>query len=147
MMGVKEHPNPTRWLYIARPGGWRRRIPTEPAIRKMLEGYGFEAVNPGSLSFSDQIETFREAHIVVGPHGTAMTNSVFMNPGGAMIEMTHEQRVIIAFHEVACMAGLHFSCVVGDMLETPGQPPLFSDFTVDVDAVEEAVKAAIAATS
>jgi hypothetical protein len=33
------------------------------------------------------------------------------------------------------------------MLETPGQPSLFSDFTVDVGEVEMAVKAAIAATS
>ncbi|TAL01268.1 MAG: glycosyltransferase family 61 protein [Rhodospirillaceae bacterium] len=145
MMGVTPHPNPRRRLYIARPGGWRRRIPTEPAIRRMLEGYGFEVIDPGSLSFDGQIEAFREARIVVGPHGAAMTNSVFMSPGGMMVELTHEKRVIVAFHEIACMAGLGYACVVGDMLETPGQPSLFSDFTVDVDHVEAAVKAAIAA--
>ena len=145
MMGVTDHPNPRRRLYIARPGGWRRRIHTEPAIRRMLESYGFEAIDPGSLSFADQIATFREARIVVGPHGAAMTNSMFMNQGGAMVELTHEKRVIVAFHEIACMTGLHYACVVGDMLETPGQPSLFSDFTVDVDEVEAAVKAVIAA--
>lgn len=146
MMGVMPHPNPTRRLYLARPGGWRRRIATEPLIRKMLDAYGFEAINPGALSFDRQVEAFREARIVLGPHGAAMTNASFMNPGGAMVELTHDRRVIVAFHELASMAGLHFACVVGDMLETPGQPPLFSDFTVDVDAVEAAVKAAIAAT-
>lgn len=146
MFGVTPHPDPKRRLYIGRPGGWRRRITTEPQIRKMLEGYGFEAVNPGAMSFSEQIETFRAARIVVGPHGAAMTNTSFMTPGGAMIELTHEQRVIVAFHELACMNGIHFACVVGDMLETPGQPPLFSDFTIDVDAVEAAVKKAIAVT-
>ena len=142
MMGVTNHPNPRRKLYIARPGGWRRRIPTEPAIRRMLEGYGFETIDPGTLSFAEQIEAFREARIVVGPHGAAMTNSVFMSPGGMMVELTHEKRVIVAFHEIACMTGLGYACVVGDMLETPGQPSLFSDFTVDVDQVEAAVKAA-----
>jgi capsular polysaccharide biosynthesis protein len=147
MMKVEPHPNPRRRLYIARPGGWRRKIPSEPAIRRMLESHGFEAIDPGSLSFSGQIDAFREARIVLGPHGAAMTNSIFMNPGGAMIELTHEKRVIVAFHEVACMAGLHYACVVGDMLETPGQPSLFSDFDVKVDDVEAAVKAAIAATS
>jgi capsular polysaccharide biosynthesis protein len=146
MMGVTVHPNPRRRLYIARPGGWRRKIPSEHAIRRMLESYGFEAIDPGSLSFDSQIEAFREARIVVGPHGAAMTNASFMSPGGAMIELTHEKRVIVAFHEVACMAQLHYACVVGEMLETPGQPSLFSDFDVDVDAVEAAVKAAIAAT-
>ena len=99
------------------------------------------------MSFEGQIEAFREARIVAGPHGAAMTNSYFMNPGGAMVELTHDQRVIVAFHELACMANLHFACVIGDMIETPGQPSLFSDFTVDVDEVEMAVKAAIAATS
>ncbi len=147
MFGVEPHPNPTRRLYISRPGGWRRRIPEEPQIRAMLESYGFEAINPGDLSFEGQVEAFRSARIVAGPHGAAMTNSIFMNPGGAMVELTHEKRVIIAFHELACMTGLHFACVVGDMLETPGQPSLFSDFSVNVDAVEAAVKAAIAATS
>jgi hypothetical protein len=145
MMGVTPHPNPKRRLYIARPGGWRRKIPTEPAIRRMLEGYGFEAIDPGSLSFEGQIAAFREAKIIVGPHGAAMTNASFMSPGGAMVELTHEKRVIVAFHEVACMAGLAYACVVGEMLETPGQPSLFSDFTVDVDEVEAAVKAALAA--
>lgn len=145
MMGVTNHPNPKRRLYLSRPGGWRRKIPTEPAIRKMLEGYGFEAVNPGDLTFAQQIETFREAQIVVGPHGAAMTNASFMAPGGGMVEMTHDKRVIYAFHEIASMVGLHYACVVGDMLETPGQPSLFADFTVDVDEVEAAVKAVIAA--
>jgi len=145
MMGVTEHPNPKRRLYIARPGGWRRKIPTEPAIRKMLEGYGFETIDPGSLSFAGQIEAFREAQIVVGPHGAAMTNAAFMSPGGAMVEMTHHKRVIYAFHEIASMTGLHYACVVGDMLETAGQPSLFSDFTVPVDEVEQALKAVLAA--
>ena len=71
-----------------------------------------------------------------------MTNAMFMNPGGAMVELTHEKRVMITFHEVAGAAGLHYACVVGDMLETPDQPPLFSDFSVNVDVVEAAVKAA-----
>jgi capsular polysaccharide biosynthesis protein len=145
MMGITTHPNPRRRLYIARPGGWRRKIPTEPAIRKMLEGYGFETIDPGSLSFEGQIETFREAQIVVGPHGAAMTNAAFMSPGGGMVEMTHDKRVIYAFHEIASMVGLHYACVVGDMLETPGQPSLFSDFTVAVDEVEAALKAVLAA--
>ena len=47
------------------------------------------------------------------------------------------RRVIVAFHEVACMTGLHFACVVGDMLDTPGQPPLFSDFTVDAPTLDD----------
>ena len=147
MLGVVPHTNPTRRLYISRPGGWRRRIPEEPQIQAMLERYGFEAINPGDLSFEAQIETFRSARIVAGPHGAAMTNAMFMNPGGAMVELTHEKRVMITFHEVAGAAGLHYACVVGDMLETPDQPPLFSDFSVNVDVVEAAVKAAIAATA
>jgi capsular polysaccharide biosynthesis protein len=147
ILGVENHPNPRRLLYIARPGGWRRRITTEPAIRRMLESYGFEAVDPGSLPFDRQIEIFREARIIIGPHGAAMTNASFMSAGGAMIELTHQKRVIPAFHEIASLARLSYACVIGDMLDTPGQPPLFSDFTVDVNEVEAAVKAAIAAVA
>jgi capsular polysaccharide biosynthesis protein len=145
MLAVAPHPKPTRRLYIARPGGWRRRITTETQIQRMLAGHGFEAINPGALSLDGQIEAFREARVVVGPHGAAMTNAIFMNPGGAMVELTHEQRVIVAFHEIAGVTGLHYACVVGDMIDTPGQPPLFSDFAIEVDAVETAVKAVLAA--
>jgi hypothetical protein len=67
-----------------------------------------------------------------------------MASGGAVVELTHTGRVVWTFHEVACASGHSYACVIGDM--TAGQDqPLFADFSVDVDAVEAAVRAAIQA--
>jgi hypothetical protein len=131
-------------LFIARTNAPRRRLTNNAAIAALLKGHGFRTVDPGALSFAEQVETFANAEIVVGPHGAAMTNAAFMSPGGAVVELTHTGRVVWTFHEIACANGLAFGCVVGDMAKE-NENPLFADFSVDVDAVDGAVRAAIAA--
>ena len=101
-------------------------------------------MNLGGLSFAEQVALFAEAEVVVGPHGAGLTNCVFMAPGGALIELTHDKRVVWTFHEVAGAAGLNYACIVSDaVLNDKNDDALFADFTVDLDALEAAVKAAI----
>jgi len=131
-------------LLIVRTNAPRRRLTNNDALAAMLKGHGFRTIDPGGLSFAEQVETFAQAEIVVGPHGAALTNTAFMSPGGAVVELTHTGRVVWTFHEVASANRLAFGCVVGDMTNAE-ENPLFADFSVDVDAVDAAVRAAIAA--
>lgn len=131
-------------LYITREKAVRRKISNEAMLKVCLLNHGFRLIDPGALTFREQVALFAEAEIVVGPHGAGLTNAAFMAPGGAMVELTHTGRVVWTFHEVACASGHAYACVVGDM--TAGQDqPLFADFAVDVEAVDKAVRAAIAA--
>jgi len=133
-------------IYVARGAAPRRRVLNEAAVEKLLASHGFTPVNPGSLAFADQVALFADAEMVVGPHGAGLTNCVFMAPGGALIELTHDKRVVWTYHEVAGAAGLSYSCIVNDAeLKTPNEDILFADFSVDLEALEAAIKAAIAA--
>jgi capsular polysaccharide biosynthesis protein len=144
MFGVEGRVRGTKRLYIARGPAPRRRVLNETAVEKLLAGYGFVSVNPGALSVPEQVALFAEAEMVAGPHGAGLTNAVFMAPGGAMIELTHTARVVWTFHEVAGAAGHSYACVVDDCLGDP-EEPLFADFNVDLEALDAAVKASVAA--
>ncbi len=145
-MGVAGKPRGKQRIYVSRGAAPRRRVLNEAAVEQLLKGHGFTAVNPGALSFADQVALFADAEIVVGAHGAGLTNAVFMGAGGALIELTHDKRVVWTYHEVAGAAGLNFACIVADAVANDRNDDiLFADFSADLDALEAAVKAATAA--
>ena len=76
-----------RRLYLTRRDAAQRRLLNEPEIIEYLRGLGFEIICPGEMSFAEQIQTFRNAEIVVAPHGAAATNMVFAPAGATLIEL------------------------------------------------------------
>jgi hypothetical protein len=144
LMGVAGRPRGRRRLYLSRPAAQRRRLLNDAEIAARLARHGFDSVDPGSMSFDRQVELFADAAVVVGPHGAALTNAVFMAPGGAVVELTHDARVVWTFHEVAGASGHAYACAIGDRANA-ADDPLFADFSVDAAAVEAAVVAALEA--
>ena len=140
--GVTDRSRGQARLYIARGHSPRRRIVNEAAVIKLLEANGFHSVDPGALSVVEQVELFANAGLVVGAHGAALTNAIFMGEGAGLIELTHTDRVVNTYHEVAGVAKLNYACVIGDVVGDRSQP-VFSDFTVDVDALAAALKAVL----
>ena len=140
--GVTGRARGTERLYIARGNAPRRRITNEPAVIKLLEANGFRSVDPGALSVAEQVALFANAAIVVGAHGAALTNAIFMGEGAGVIELTHTDRVVNTYHEVAGAAKLNYACVIGDVVGDRSQP-VFSDFSVDVDALQTALKSVL----
>ena len=65
-----------------------RKLVNEGEVFERLERlFGFEAVNPEELDFADQVRLFNEADIVVGAHGSALSNGLFCRPGAAMVQL------------------------------------------------------------
>jgi capsular polysaccharide biosynthesis protein len=144
-VGADRRPRGRARLFITRPTAGRRRLLNESRIAARLEKRGFVALDPGTLSFDQQVAAFSDAALVVGAHGAALTNAAFMAPGGGVVELTHTARVVWTFHEVACASGLAYACVIGARASETDNP-LFVDFSVDPDAVDAAVDAALQAT-
>jgi len=146
IFGVEGRPRGAKRIYVARGAAPRRRVLNEAAVETLLKAHGFISVNPGALSFADQVALFADAEIVVGPHGAGLTNCVFMAPGGALIELTHDKRVVWTYHEVAGATGLNYACIISDAeLKNPDEDILFADFSADLEALEAALQKAIAA--
>jgi len=51
------------------------------------QGYNAYAVNPGALSFCEQVELWHYSDIFVSPFGSANVNLAFARPGSVMIEV------------------------------------------------------------
>jgi capsular polysaccharide biosynthesis protein len=122
-----------RRLFVRRGAVARRRLINEGQVETHLKQRGFETVDPGTMSFSAQVETFRDARVVVGAHGAGLTNIAFAPNGGALVEFLagFEQPF---FRSLSAAKGWR-RMVVRD----PGVPADAShhaDFSIDVAALE-----------
>jgi capsular polysaccharide biosynthesis protein len=75
-----------RRIYISRKSA-DRRLENESEIISHLIHYGFSLVELEKLSFREQIQLFREARVVISPHGSGLANLVFSSPGTKVIEL------------------------------------------------------------
>jgi capsular polysaccharide biosynthesis protein len=76
----------SRRIYISRRSS-DRRLANETSIIDNLKDYGFSAIELEKLSLKNQIRLFREAQVVISPHGSGLANLVFSSPGTIVIEL------------------------------------------------------------
>ena len=57
-----------------------------------LKKKGFKIIQVGKLSFERQISLFRNAKVIIGPHGAAFTNLLFCRPKTQIIEIKPKNR-------------------------------------------------------
>jgi capsular polysaccharide biosynthesis protein len=79
-----------RRLYFSRRGHSMRVMINEPALEAALRTRGFEIVRPERLGAAAQVQMMREAEVVVGPTGAAMTNALFASAGARIVEIQPE---------------------------------------------------------
>ncbi len=105
---------PDRKLYIARDDAKTRRILNEKVLIEQLEARGFESIQPGSLSHKEQVELFNSAKVVVGTHGAGLTNILFMQSGGKLVEVFPADYIQSAYAWLSHLRGLNYAAVIGE---------------------------------
>jgi hypothetical protein len=120
----------TRRVYVSRGDADRRRIVNESALTSALERRGFVSVQLGRLPVEEQIRLFRNAEVVVAPHGMGLTHIAMAKNLGKLIELFHPQAGTDAYAFVARAAGMEYHYVLGE-----GVPATHSDFSVDVGRI------------
>jgi capsular polysaccharide biosynthesis protein len=107
---------PRRRLYVTR--GDRphtRRVDNEREVLDVLEPLGFDVVDPGVLSVAEQVSSFAQAEMVVGPHGAGLTNIAFCPSGATVIELFPPDYVNPCYWNLAAQVdGLRYRYLVGD---------------------------------
>jgi prepilin-type processing-associated H-X9-DG protein len=96
-----------RRLYVSRAGAGHRRVTNEPEIVTLLEGHGFEPVLLEKLPFRDQVSLFRDAEIVVAPHGGGLANLVFCDSGTRVIELFPAANIDL-YYRLSVALGLRY---------------------------------------
>jgi hypothetical protein len=128
-----------RKIYIARTDSLRRRMRNENALLDAMRARGFEIVVPGALTLTEQIRVFREASVVVGPHGAGLTNIVFCEPGTIVYELVPDHYPNICFGNLALICGLRYwaDSFVSDGDGHPSARDWDADLAIVTERVDE----------
>lgn len=105
-----------RRIYVDRRGSRMRPLVNEDAVVAALEARGFEAVRLEGLAPAEQAALFRDAEIVVAPHGAGLTNLGFAQPGCRVVELMMDAYLNWGFRRIAALRGLAYDCVLGRAL-------------------------------
>lgn len=128
-----------RRIYISRASASNRRLLNEADVIGLLAPLGFDVVRAELLSFGEQVALFRDAEVVVAPHGAGLTNLVFCSPGTRVVELFSPSYVNGCYWAVSSQVGLEYWYVLGEGVR-PASDETHSggadDFCVDVRKLE-----------
>lgn len=115
---LREHPRVValprtgrRRLYIPRRNVRMRRVVNEAAAETALVALGFEVFDNAEHSVQDQATAFRNAEIVVAPHGAGLSNIVYCDTGTPVIEVVPEgyDQGVTSYRSLADLFGLSYA--------------------------------------
>jgi len=120
-----------------------RHILNEADLIPHLRQLGFSVIDPGTLPLSEQIARFSRASIVVGPHGSGLTNTLFRYGAPmALVEMiNHTKKWDNAHFQISVHCRYFYRATLNQAV--PGHQKT-APAHADIDAVLAAVDEAIA---
>ncbi len=110
-------------LYVSRNDAGSRRLLNEEAVMARLEPLGFRKVTMTGLRVADQAALFRNARVIITPHGSGLTNMVFSNPGTVVIELFQPAYVNICYWAIADFLQIDYYALIGKGNPVPPPPP------------------------
>ncbi len=128
-------------LYVSRANIPRRRLVNEAALHEGLADRGFAIIHPEAMSLTDQAAAFRDARVVVGVHGSALTNIVWCRDLKAVLELASSPSGLSwrntdpHFSVLARVLGAGHRRLRASESETATPGDHMSDFSLDPDAV------------
>lgn len=127
-----------RRLYLSRATGRRRICRNDSEVYGLLRERGFEFIEERPRGVAEQIDLFANAECVVSPHGGAMTNMVWCEPGTLWLELA-ESRYYPAFYSgLAESCGARYVAVIRES-GPHHQGNVACDILVDLEALRRAL--------
>jgi len=105
-------------IVISRVSSSTRRWINEEECMQLLSSEGFQSVVLENMNLIDQVNIFRSADIILGPHGAGFTNLIFASPTTKIVEIRSEKQggpysSATCFEELSKIIGLEhhvFKC-------------------------------------
>jgi hypothetical protein len=115
-----------RRVYVSRDDARLRRVLNEKRLLPRLEALGFERAVLGDLPIARQVALFRQADIVVAPHGAGLAHIAWCKPGTRIVEFFPSPdgprgRVRNATYDywlLSQLLGLDYACHFAGPIET-----------------------------
>ena len=80
--------SPIKRIYVSRKKANRRKIVNEEEVECFLKNEGFESICFEDYSIFDQVFLMQNVDVLVSMHGAGLTNTLFMQPKSALLELT-----------------------------------------------------------
>jgi capsular polysaccharide biosynthesis protein len=133
-----------RRIFLTRRAARWRRLLNEAEVIDELASFGFEIIDPGTLSIAEQIEIAGSAQIIAGAFGAGMMLLMFATPGTPIVEFKYGNiGNSMDLHPVIARAiGLPYFGVVGEVRgDEPDQ--LKRDFVIAPGQARDTVRRAL----
>jgi len=101
-------------IYISRGNASYRRILNEKNVIETLRPWGFVTVQLETLSFGEQVALFAQAKVIMGAHGSGLTNILFCQPGTQVIEWMSPHYNRHYYWVISQYLGLEHYCLTGE---------------------------------
>ncbi len=100
---------PSEIVYVARTDSTLRVVLNEAELIDQLGKRGVRIIVPGELSIDEQIRAFRDARLVLGPHGAGLANVAFCSEGATLYELFPSHYVNPCTNRLALAARMNYS--------------------------------------
>lgn len=121
-------------IYISRSG--RRRITNEPDLIRMLDRYGFIIIEDKPRTVAQQIDIYKNAGFIMGPHGASFTNIIWCNPGTHLFELFSPSYAPPHFQYLAAVMQMNYSAYYQGITGTNQHAELEGNISVSVDEID-----------
>ncbi|VXD25014.1 tetratricopeptide repeat protein [Planktothrix paucivesiculata] len=101
-------------IYISRGDATYRRVLNEDEVIQFLRPWGFVTVQLETLSFAEQVALFAQAKVIMGAHGSGLTNILFCQPGTQVIEWMSPHYNRHYYWVISQYLGLEHYCLTGE---------------------------------
>lgn len=121
-------------VYVTRNRMTRRCLLNEDAVLAAVRRRGFTVMAPETMSLYEQIAAFRNARVVVGGYGAALTNAVFAAGDVALFALTSAYMQDDFFSTLMSLKGARYLSLHGPSAGGARDPN--ADFSIDVARFE-----------
>ena len=129
-------------IFISRKNASGRRIINEEDLIDYLAPFGFETIYLENLTVREQALLFKNAQVVITPHGAGTTNIIYSNPGTVLIEIQDVGAPLnVDFYPYISYKGLKYGYLFAQTVVNPEINHFnFQDILVDIDKLKALIK-------
>ncbi len=130
---------PSKRLFLVRDRNLFRPLQNQNKVVELLSRLGFSIVEPGKLSFIEQVEELNKAQIIVAESGAALTNLMFCQPKTSVVEIQRLSEQPFFWSSFSAAFDLCHYRIVGKGKHF-GPKGLSSDgYTISIEELEEVI--------
>jgi len=129
-----------RRVLLTRSSAPRRRLSNEPELCAALKDHDFLKIDPGSLALRQQIQTFASTRLLVGSHGAALTNALFMDTNSAVVELRFESTQFDHYRKLCAALGVTYVSIPCQRSDSTADADLTADINAALTAVNDVLR-------